>query len=322
MNKKYDVIAIGELLIDFTQNGISNQGNLLFEANPGGAPCNVLSMLSKLGKKTCFIGKVGDDFFGRSLKQTCEEVGICMDGLKLDKNHNTTLAFVKKNENGDREFSFYREGCADIFISEDDVDENLIKQSRMLHFGTLSFSHQQNADATIKAIAIAKSNDCLISFDPNLRFSIFKDEKKLRESVKFGMAKCDILKISDDEILWITGESNFETAVLKIQKDFPNIKLLLLSKGKNGSSAFYGGFEVKSDALILEDTVETTGAGDTFCACVINGVLDFGLDGLNQERISKILRFASTAAAIITTKFGALKVMPSEEEVIELLSKI
>ena len=164
--KQYDVVALGELLIDFIENGKSEQGNSLFEANPGGAPCNVLAMLSKLGHKTAFIGKVGNDLFGVQLKKAIESVGIDSKYLCMDNQVNTTLAFVKNNIEGDREFSFYRNPGADMMLVESDISEEVIKQAKIFHFGTLSMTHDNVRKATKKAISIAEKNKVIISFDP------------------------------------------------------------------------------------------------------------------------------------------------------------
>ena len=169
MEKLYDVTAMGEMLIDFTLNGQSDQGNNLFEACPGGAPCNVLAMLNKLGRKTAFIGKVGEDQFGRLLRDTIDELGIETKGLLLDQEIHTTLAFVHTFPDGDREFSFYRKPGADMMLSESEVDYDLIRQSRVFHFGTLSMTDEPVRSATKKALEAAKEAGCLITFDPNLR---------------------------------------------------------------------------------------------------------------------------------------------------------
>ncbi|MDD7390436.1 MAG: PfkB family carbohydrate kinase, partial [Lachnospiraceae bacterium] len=167
--KKYDVTALGELLIDFTENGKSNQGNSLFEANPGGAPCNVLAMLTKLGHETAFIGKVGNDFFGKQLKAALEETGIDSAWLQMDDEVHTTLALVHTFEDGDRDFSFYRNPGADMMLAEDEIPEELIENSKIFHFGTLSMTHEGVRAATKKAIRLAEEAGALISFDPNLR---------------------------------------------------------------------------------------------------------------------------------------------------------
>lgn len=178
---EFDVCALGELLIDFTENGISENGNPIMEANPGGAPCNVLAMLNKQGYKTAFIGKVGNDIFGRQLKAVVREAGINTDGLVTDESVNTTLAFVHTLPGGDREFSFYRNPGADMMLSEADIDYKLVQNSRIFHFGSLSMTGEICEAATKKAVETAKESGAIISFDPNLRENLWDSLDKARE---------------------------------------------------------------------------------------------------------------------------------------------
>lgn len=314
MNKVFDVTALGELLIDFTDNGVSAQGNTIFEANPGGAPCNVLAMLQKLGNKTAFIGKVGEDIFGTRLKNVLEEVGINVSNLIMDKDVRTTLAFVQTFEDGDRDFSFYRNPGADMLLSESEVNENIIINSKIFHFGTLSMTHSVVREATKKAINAAKENGIIISFDPNLRPPLWESLELAKEQVAYGLSKCDILKISDNEIQWFTGEEDFDEGIKKIQDEY-QIPLIVLSMGKDGSRAYYKGLRVEKSAFVQEKTVETTGAGDTFGGCCLHYILKYGLEHLDEEKLNDMLTFANAAASIITTKKGALRVMPTMEEV-------
>lgn len=325
MGKTYDVIALGELLIDMTDNGMSEQGNTLFEANPGGAPCNVLSILNKLGNKTGFIGKVGDDIFGHKLKKVLDEVGICTKNLIIDKNARTTLAFVQTFEDGDRDFSFYRNPGADMMLKKEDVDVNLLKDTKIFHFGTLSMTHEDVREATKFAIDEAKKAGAVISFDPNLREPLWDSLDNAKEQVKYGLTKCDVLKISDNEIEWLTGEKDFTDGVKAIRKE-NNIPLILVSMGKDGSRAYYKKPGTEGDGIMVEvkpflqkNTIETTGAGDTFGGCVLHYVLEKGLDDLSEEDLTEMLTFANAAASIITTRKGALRVMPSPEEVTEMI---
>ncbi|MBU5477939.1 carbohydrate kinase [Eubacterium sp. MSJ-13] len=316
--KKYDVTALGELLIDFTENGKSTQGNPLFEANPGGAPCNVLAMLSKLGHKTAFIGKVGDDFFGEQLRAAIEEVGIDASGLCVDKAVHTTLAMVHTYPDGDRDFSFYRNPGADMMLNEAEIPEQLIKDSKIFHFGTLSMTHEGVRAATKKAIAIAEESECIISFDPNLREPLWESMDDAKEQVLYGLEHCNILKISDNEIQWLTGKEDYNEGVEWILERY-DIPLILVSMGKEGSRAYYNGMIVEKSAFVQKNTVETTGAGDTFCACVLHYICMNGLDGLTQEKLTDMLTFANAAASIITTRKGALRVMPDEDEIRQML---
>lgn len=312
--KTIDVTALGEILIDFTQNGLSEQGNPLLEMNPGGAPCNVLAMLKKFNRKVAFIGKVGDDNFGWFLKEKVEKLGINMSNLYFDENVHTTLAFVHTGEDGDRDFTFCRNPGADMRLTEQEVNEGVIKQSKIFHFGTLSMTHEGVRNATKKALDIAKKNNCLISFDPNIREPLWEDLEEAREQVEVGLSYCDILKISDNEIQWFTDETDYSKAVEKIREKYP-IKLILVSMGSAGSRAYCKGDMVEVGAFINEKTIETTGAGDTFCGCILQGILEFGLETLTKDQLIKMLLFANAAASLITTKKGALCSMPEIEEV-------
>ena len=316
--KKYDVTALGELLIDFTENGKSAQGNPLFEANPGGAPCNVLAMLTKLGHKTAFIGKVGNDFFGEQLRSAITEVGIDASFLRLDHLVHTTLAMVHTYPDGDRDFSFYRNPGADMMLNETEVPEELLKDSKIFHFGTLSMTHEGVRKATKKALEIAKEAGALISFDPNLRPPLWDSLENAKEQVQYGLEQCHILKISDNEIQWLTGEEDYSDGVRWILDRF-EIPLILVSMGKEGSRAYYDGRMVEVKPFLQEHTIETTGAGDTFCGCVLHYICEHGLEGLKEEQLTEMLTFANVAASIITTRKGALRVMPEVSEIQEMI---
>ena len=305
-------------MIDFTENGVSGQGNPLFEANPGGAPCNVLAMLTKLGHKTAFIGKVGDDFFGKQLKEAIEEVGIDSTGLCMDKEIHTTLAMVHTYPDGDRDFSFYRNPGADMMLKESEVKEELIKESKLFHFGTLSMTHEDVRKATKKAIQIAEDAGNIISFDPNLREPLWNSLDEAKEQILYGLSHCHILKISDNEIQWLTGQEDYTDGVKWILERY-QIPLILVSMGKEGSRAYYGGKMVEVKPFIQKNTIETTGAGDTFCGCVLHYICEHGLENLTEENLFEMLQFANAAASIITTRKGALRVMPEEKEIAGLL---
>lgn len=312
--KNFDVAALGELLIDFTENGVSGQGNTLYEANPGGAPCNVLAMLNKLGRKTAFIGKVGQDIFGNRLKATLDEVGIDTSNLVMDEDVRTTLAFVETFPDGDRDFSFYRNPGADMMLREEELHEDLLADAKIFHFGTLSMTHEEVRNATKKAIAAAKEEGAMISFDPNLRPPLWKSLEDAKEQVAYGLSQCDILKISDNEIQWFTGEEDFDAGIAKLKAEY-GIPLILLSMGRDGSRAYYKDLRVEAAPFLQEDTIETTGAGDTFGGCCLHFLLEYGLNDPDEEKLRRMLTFANAAASIITTRKGALRVMPEAREV-------
>ena len=316
--KNLDVIALGELLIDFTENGFSANGNPLLEANPGGAPCNVLAMLQNLGKKTAFIGKVGKDAFGDYLKDTVCQAGIDVTNLIQDATVPTTLAFVHTAADGDRSFSFYRDPGADMMLSEAEIDYSQIAESEIFHFGTLSMTHEGVRSATKRAVSYAKEHGLLLSFDPNYRPLLWKDEDTAKEMMRYGCEICDILKISDDEITFITGKDTVEAAI-PVFREMYQPKLMCVTCGKQGSIAIYKDMQVACDAVLRPDTIETTGAGDTFMACVLNYVLEHGIEDLSKDDLYQMQRFAAMAASIITTRKGALKVMPTKDEIMDKL---
>ena len=313
-NRQFDVTALGELLIDFTENGTSGQGNPLLEANPGGAPCNVLAMLQKLGKKTAFIGKVGKDMFGNQLKTAVEEVGIDTRNLIMDEKVHTTLAFVHTYPDGDRDFSFYRNPGADMMLTMEEVSEELIRSSKIFHFGTLSSTHRGVREATRHAIHVAKDAGCIITFDPNLRPPLWESLDDAKAEIEYGMTKCDVLKISDNEVEFLFGTTDYDKGAQLIREKY-NIPLVLITMGKDGSRAYYKDLRVESAPFLQENTIETTGAGDTFCASALNYVLEHGLENLTEDNLKELLTFANAGASLITTRKGALRVMPSRDEV-------
>lgn len=314
----YDVVALGELLIDFIQSGSSWNGNPLFEANPGGAPCNVLAMLARLGYQTAFIGKVGDDSFGKMLGETIQKTGISAEGLVYDSNVNTTLAFVHSLAGGDRDFSFYRNPGADIMLTEQEVSKKLMEECRIFHFGSLSLTDEPVETATKKAVAFAKNAGKLISFDPNYREPLWENEERAKEAVWYGIGICDILKIADNEIKWLTGSDDYDKGV-RMLKERSRAKLINVTLGCQGSLAYYQDRKVCGKPFLSDRTIDTTGAGDTFCAGVLGFVLEHGLDDLKEADLEKMLTFANAAASIVTTRKGALCSMPDKEEINRLI---
>lgn len=318
--KDIDVLALGELLIDFTSNGLSEQGNGLFEANPGGAPCNVLAILNKLGKKTAFVGKVGNDGFGRMLKKTLEDLAINTEGLLLDDVYHTTLALVHTDENGDRDFSFYRDPGADVMLTADEVDPELLQRAKIFHYGTLSMTHDGVRAATQKAIEIAKADGQLLSFDPNYREPLWKTADMAKEQISYGLSQCDILKISEEELELMTGTADIDEGVKILWGKHPNIKLFNVTAGGAGSYSFYKDMKAFQPGFKLGGTIETTGAGDTFGGAVLDYVLEHDIDALTEDNLNEMLRFANAAAYLVTTRKGALRSMPEKEQIDEILA--
>ena len=316
-----DILALGEILIDFTPSGENRQGIALFARNPGGAPANVLAMNAKLGGSSAFIGKVGKDAFGAYLRSTLVDSGINDSGLVTDDAIPTTLAFVQLDEKGDRSFSFYRKPGADMMLNADELPEETIANARIFHFGTLSMTHAGVRAATVKAVGLAKEGGALISFDPNLRPPLWEDLEEAKRQIAWGLSQCDILKIADNELEFMTGETDFVRGAAILQKTYPNIKVLNVTAGADGSYSFYGEEEpVFVPSFRLGGTIETTGAGDTFCASVLNYVLENGIASLTPEDREAMLRFANAAAYLVTTRKGAIRSMPERKEVEAILA--
>ena len=316
--KKYDVIALGELLIDFTENGLSNQGNPMLEANPGGAPCNVLALLSKMGHKTAFIGKVGKDGFGEQLTSGLVETGISTEGLLYDTQVHTTLAVVHTYADGDRDFSFYRNPGADMMLRQEEVRDDIIENSRIFHFGSLSMTDEPIRSAHLHALEVAEKAGVLRSYDPNLRPPLWPDLETAKENILLLMSHCDILKISDNEIQWLSGKEDYDEGIAWLRERY-DIPLIFLTLGKDGSRAYCGSVRTEQKGFKL-NTIETTGAGDTFFGSVLHRVLTLGWRPYTKEELDEMLRFANAAAALVTTRRGALRVMPSKTEIEEVLA--
>lgn len=306
---KYDVVAIGELLIDLMQT----DKETVYEAKAGGAPCNVLAMLQKLGYRTALIGKVGEDAFGRMLAEKLQTLGIGTEGLGYDRKVPTTLALVHHRDGGEREFSFYRNPGADLMLTLEEVHREMIRSCRIFHFGTLSMAGEPAAQATREAVELAEQEGKLISFDPNIRRMLWDTEAQAADAAWYGIEKCHILKISEDELEWLTGEADPDqgVSVLRARAELP---LLCVTLGKKGSICYYGQEKMVIPAVFCGETVDTTGAGDTFCGCVLGSVLEYGLRELSAEQRKEMMMRAGLAAAIVTTRRGALESMPERKE--------
>ena len=314
----YDVTALGELLIDLTQNGISEQGNPILEANPGGAPCNVLACLSKMGHKAAFIGKVGKDGFGDQLTAGLVETGISTEGLMYDKDVHTTLAVVHTFADGDRDFSFYRNPGADMMLRPEEVKDEIIENSKIFHFGSLSMTDEPVRSAHLHALEVAEKAGVLRSYDPNLRPPLWPNLEVAKENILKLMGHCDILKISDNEIQWLSGKEDYDEGIAWLRERY-DIPLIFLTLGKDGSRAYCGDVRTEQAGFKM-NTIETTGAGDTFFGSVLHHILTKGFRPYTKEELDEMLRFANAAAALVTTRRGALRVMPSEEEIAAVLA--
>ena len=237
----------------------------------------------------------------------------------MDETVHTTLAFVHTYPDGDRDFSFYRDPGADMMLTKDEVQKDLIENSRIFHFGTLSSTHEGVREATRHAIDLAKEAGCIVTFDPNLRPPLWKSLEDARKEIEYGMTKCDVLKISDNEVEFLFGTSDYDKGAALIREKY-HIPLVLITMGKDGSRAYYKDLRVEAAPFLQENTIETTGAGDTFCASALNYVLEHGLENLTEDNLMELLTFANAAASLITTRKGALRVMPDRQEVLDFIA--
>ncbi len=307
----FDVVALGELLIDFTSAGLSGEGNLQFERNPGGAPANVLTALANLGKKGAFIGMVGQDQFGLFLRDVLVENQIDVSGLKFSSHAHTTLAFVHLDGTGDRSFSFCRNPGADMLLSSKDIDYEIIRHSRIFHFGSLSMTHEPVRSATLAAVQFAKDRGLIISYDPNFRPLLWPSKEEAIKHMKVGLTYADIVKISGEELELITGVADIGQGAAELYT--AGCKVILVTLGEEGCYYQYSGGKGKLSGYCV-NTVDTTGAGDAFLGAFLYKMGDRSLAeicSLPQKEFMDIVDFANAAGALTTTKRGAIPSLPS-----------
>ncbi len=317
--KAFDVVALGEVLIDFASVSKDCDGYPKMQAHPGGAPANFLAALTKFGKKTAFIGKVGDDSFGELLLGTLNNAGIDTAGIIKDKDVFTTLAFVTFSDDGDRSFSFARKPGADTQLCFEEIDLSLIDNAKVFHFGTLSLTNEPSRSATIKAVEYAKSKNKLITYDPNLRKPLWDDLERAKAEMLWGLNQADVLKISDEEVEFLFGLS-YEEGAEYILKNFP-VKLVFVTLGKRGC---YFKNQNASGLVPTYDevkTIDTTGAGDIFGGSAIFKLLESGVapENLTKAELLKITEFACVCAGLSTSKSGGISSVPSLDEVLECI---
>jgi len=314
-----DVVALGELLIDFTMMGADADGYPAMAAHPGGAPANFLAALAKYGKKTALIGKVGTDKFGRLLTNTLRQAGIETRGLIASDDVFTTLAFVTLDESGDREFSFARKPGADTCIAFEEIDLSLIEEAKIFHFGTLSLTDEPARSATMKAVAYARAHDKVITFDPNLRKPLWKDLETAKEQMIWGISKADVVKISDEEVEFLFG-LGAEEGARHILAHY-GVQLVFVTCGADGCYYSNGTISGRAPGLAGIQVADTTGAGDIFGGSAVYKLLqaDKSPQKLTKEELHEIVTFACTAAGLSTTKHGGISSVPAYEEVMERL---
>ena len=313
--KHYDVVALGELLIDFAPHSVNEAGYPVLSANPGGAPGNFLAALTKYGCRTAMIGKVGDDAFGKALVKTLEDAGIDARGIRIDPNVFTTLAFVSLDASGNRDFSFARKPGADTCLTPEEVDEELIADAKVFHFGTLSLTDEPAAGATRHAIELAKRHGALISLEPNLRKPLWKREEDAREAIEWSLHQADIVKISDEEIDWLWGFSPEEGAE-KLLREY-GVSLVYATLGPKGCYAANGTNRVTVQSPSGIHVVDTTGAGDIFGGSAMSQFIRCKKTpaDLTETELRRIVSFACTAASLSTQTHGGIASVPEYSDV-------
>lgn len=315
----HDVVALGELLIDFTPQTVTEDQAPYFQKNPGGAPANVLAALSKLGRKTAFIGKVGRDAFGDYLAGVLRDNGISTEGMVFSETENTTLAFVELNDAGDRTFTFYRKPGADMMLKPAEIDFDLIAGAKIFHFGSISLTHEPSREATLQAIRQAQNGGLTISFDPNLRLALWPDADAARRTILRVLPFADILKISEEELAFLTGTEDLEEGSRQILEKY-GTSLIFVTRGERGCH-FRAGQMTGSVPAFRVRTVDTTGAGDAFLGGVLAKILEGGISPkhLSRDRLEAIAAFGNAMGSLATTRRGGIPSMPARAEIEALL---
>lgn len=315
----YDLLAIGESLIDFTPAGTNDQAIQLFGCNPGGAPANVLAMYQKLGGQTSFVGKVGNDSFGHFLIENMQKAGIDTSYVQLDQEIPTTLAFVQLDEKGDRSFSFYRKPGADIRLCWDEMDQTIFTQCKIFHFGSVSLTDEPCRTATLNAMKAAKQAGALISYDPNYRPFLWDDEAFACTQMKEPISSVDVLKVSEEEMILLTGETDLEKGAQALRKLGPAVVVVTL--GENGSLCCTKDFCLKVPAYRVK-TIDTNGAGDAFWGAFLWQLSDASFADFSEKEWQHILSFSNAAGSLTTTKKGAIPAMPNQTEIEQCMQSI
>ncbi len=318
----YDVVALGELLIDFAPQSVNEAGYPILAANPGGAPANFLAAVHRYGCSAAMIGKVGDDMFGRLLENTLREAGIGTDGIMVDPGCFTTLAFVALDASGNRDFSFARKPGADTCLRPEEINEALIASARVFHFGTLSLTDEPATSATRRAIALAKQGGLLVSLDPNLRRPLWKSEADARAAIEWSLRQADIVKISDEEIDFMWGISP-EKGARKLLDEY-GASLVYATLGPKGCHAATRTHHVTVACPEGIRAIDTTGAGDIFGGSAMSRFLSLGKApaALSEGELAEIVCFACAAASLSTQKHGGISSVPAPEDVARCLERI
>ena len=309
-----DITTIGEILIDLTQSGKTEQGIPKFDANPGGAPANLAVAAARLGARTAFIGRVGNDSFGDYLKRCLAENGVDVRGMSVDEKARTTLAVVALDERGERTFSFYRDPSADVNLSMEHVPMELLGGTKVLHFGSVSLTAEPARTATLEAAKTAKASGAYVSYDPNYRASLWPDEETAVRNMTEPLSMVDILKVSDEELPLLTGCTDPEKGSARLTDQ--GVRLVLVTLGAEGAFYRFDGHTGHVPGVPCQ-MGDTNGSGDTFFGAALSQLVKLdSLDQLTVPELRRILAFANKAASITTSRHGAIPAMPTLEEVL------
>ncbi|MFI8578179.1 aminoimidazole riboside kinase [Rossellomorea aquimaris] len=314
---KQGIISLGEALIDFIP---LDEHNTTYQKSPGGAPANVAVGLARLGARSTFLGKVGDDVLGRFLQETLQEYGVRTNQMLLTPDARSGVVFVTNGEDGERSFDFYIDPSADRFLQVNDIDEEDFLTHKILHFGSISMISSPAKEATHHAVKVAKENGLLVSYDPNLRLGLWDSEESARETIKSMLSEADVLKISEEELEFITGEKKIEAGVAKLKAY--NIPFLIITMGAEGSFVCVGDAQQYVPAMKVE-AVDTTGAGDAFVSGILYSVHEYtgDIESLSIEEAARMARFAAVSGALAASTKGAMTALPTLEEVNHQLGK-
>lgn len=313
-----ELVSMGELLVDFTPMGMSEQGNPIFERNPGGGAANMACAAARLGVETAFLGKVGDDDFGRALKKVVTDRGVNTEGLLLSPEYQTSLAFVHLAEDGDRSFSFYRRQGADTMLKREELREELIKEAKYFYFSSQLLTGGDSRDTSYAAVKLAKESGAQIVFDVNLRLNLWEREEEAREQITAAMKQADVLKLSEEEAAYFTGLQDTWQAAEKLLTE-TEAQAVVITLGAQGSMV-----KTKRAAVIAGapkvKAIDATGAGDSFTGAVVMQLLRSGKNAASQSETdwNRILSFANRAGALTCTRRGGISSLPTEDEILEM----
>ncbi|BAB05576.1 aminoimidazole riboside kinase [Halalkalibacterium halodurans] len=309
------VICLGEALIDFIPMDSTNE---IYQKSPGGAPANVAVGLAKLGAKSTFVGKVGDDLLGRFLKETLTKANVNTEHMLFSKEVRTGATFVTLAANGERSFDFYINPSADRFLEKGEIAPTLFEEHGVLHFGSISLISEPARTATRHAVSLAKKNGLMISYDPNLRLNLWEDEEQARLLITSMLGEADVLKISEEELAFITGEQTIEAGLDQLVAY--NIPLVFVTLGEKGSIVSYNGIQRKIPAMAVQ-TVDTTGAGDAFVSAILFKLQEERkqVAELSIKEVEQMARFASVSGGLAAATKGAMTALPTLEKVNDIL---